>query len=77
MSEARKSTSPPMGELTDKVKIDVTLIPDHVRDSLAAATFEAVTRFLSQPGGREKLDAKVESLRKEGRLLCNKQSPFS
>lgn len=46
-------------ERTDEVKIDVTLIPDHVRDDLAAATLEAVQRFIRRPGGRKYLDSKI------------------
>ena len=49
-------------ERTDEVKIDVTLIPDHVRDDLAAATLELVRNILRQPGGREMLDAKKAEL---------------
>ena len=44
--------------LTDSVKIDFSAIPDHVREDLAAATFECVRSFLQQPGGREFLDAR-------------------
>jgi hypothetical protein len=54
--------------ITDIIEIDTASIPGHVRDSLSAATLEAFTRFLQQPGGRERLDARVEKLRKEGRL---------
>lgn len=40
-------------------KIDTSLIPEHVKEELAAATFESVRRILEQPGGREMLDAKA------------------
>ena len=39
--------------------IDVTLIPDVVRDSIAKATLAAVTEFLEKPGSREFLDAVI------------------
>ena len=47
--------------LTDSIKIDFSAIPDHVREDLAAATFECVRSFLQQPGGREFLEAKKGS----------------
>lgn len=43
---------------TNDIKIDFSSIPDHVREELAAATFECVRSFLQQPGGREFLEAK-------------------
>lgn len=48
-------------ERVDKVELDVNLIPDHVRDELAAATLEFVRNTLRQPGGREMLDARIEA----------------
>ena len=46
------------GRLTDSIIIDFSAIPDHVREDLAAATFECVRSFLQQPEGREFLDAR-------------------
>lgn len=43
----------------DTIKIDVGLIPNYVRDDLAAATLEFMKRILEQPGGREMLDTKM------------------
>lgn len=45
--------------ITDNIKIDLSSIPDHVREDLAAATYEAVRNFLAQPGGKEMLDAEI------------------
>lgn len=45
------------GEEADRIEIDFSLIPDHVRDKLTAATLEAVRKYIRQPGGREKLAA--------------------
>lgn len=42
-----------------ELHIDVSLIPDHTRDVLAAATLEMVRGILKQPGGREMLDAQT------------------
>lgn len=50
---------PPMGELTTKIHINVDEIPDHVRDELAASTLELIRGILRQPGGRERLDARI------------------
>lgn len=55
----------PLGEFeyeivdSDSVRLDVSLIPEHVRDELAAATLEFVRNTLRQPGGREMLDART------------------
>ncbi len=46
-------------EKAHAVKIEVALIPNHVRGDLAAATLAAVQQFLRQPGGREFLDTKI------------------
>ncbi len=43
----------------DTIKIDVGLIPNYVRDDLAAATLEFMKRILERPGGREMLDTKM------------------
>jgi len=47
------------GELTDKIQINLSAIPNHVRDDLAATVFECVKDFLRQPGGKAFLDAKI------------------
>ena len=44
-------------QITDGIHIDVTQIPDYVRDRLAAATLDLIHAILQQPGGREALDA--------------------
>lgn len=46
-------------ELVDSIEIDFSLIPDYVREDLAAATYELVQEILSQPGGREMLNART------------------
>lgn len=38
------------------IKVDLSSIPEHAKEELAAATLDAVLRFLKQPGGREFLD---------------------
>ena len=47
------------GELTDTIKINLSAIPNYVRDDLAATTLECVKDFLRQPGGREMLDSRI------------------
>lgn len=44
---------------TEAVHIDISAIPDHVRDDLAAATLDFIRGILRQPEGRERLDAKI------------------
>jgi len=51
-------TKKPTEKSNDTLTVDFSMIPDHVQDQLAEATMDAVKDFLSQPGGREKLDAK-------------------
>lgn len=48
------------GNLTDSIKIEFELIPEHVRDDLAKATLEAVQKFISQAGGRRYLNQKKQ-----------------
>ena len=59
-----KYEAPPLGELTDSIHINMAEMPDHVRDELAAATLEFIRGILRQPGGREKLAAKIEERKK-------------
>ena len=46
----------------NNVKIDVSLIPEHTKSYLAAATLEFIQRILSQPGVREAIDRKIKEL---------------
>lgn len=55
----RYADPPPMGELTTTIHINVAEIPDHARDDLAAATLDLIRGILRQPGGRERLDARI------------------
>lgn len=41
------------------IHIDITQIPTHARDELAAATLDFMHRILNQPGGREALNARI------------------
>lgn len=55
MTSIRRATE---SESENIVKLDLSSIPDYVREEFAAATLEAVENFLRQPGGREFLDAR-------------------
>lgn len=46
------------GEVVTEIHIDVSAIPDYVRDDLAAATLDLIHEILRQPGGRAALDAR-------------------
>lgn len=60
MAQAQRDTAaPPEGEPTTAIHVNVTDIPNHVRDDLAAATLDLVRGILRQPGGRERMDAKI------------------
>ena len=51
------------GELTDEIKIDTSLIPEHVRMHLAAKTLECFKAFLAVPGNAEWLDEQVATMK--------------
>lgn len=41
--------------------IDPSLIPDHVRNDLAAATLDFVRRMMADPETREKVEARIRA----------------
>lgn len=47
------------------IHIDVSKIPDYIRDDIAAATLQCVKNFLKQPGGRETLHKRIEKKKAE------------
>ena len=55
MPKTRKSPPPAIGELTDTIHIDTSLIPDYVRDNLAAATLDLIHDILDDPAARKRL----------------------
>lgn len=66
MTKRREESRPddyPEEILTDHIKIDVTLIPDYVRDTIAATLLAGIRSFLREPGGREFLEAKKAQYR--------------
>lgn len=44
---------------TPEIKVNLSGVPEHVRDNLAEATLDAVKAFLLKQGGREYLDNKI------------------
>jgi hypothetical protein len=60
MSKCRISLE---GELADEIKIDTSLIPEHVRMHLAAKTLECFKAFLAVPGNAEWLDEQVATMK--------------
>lgn len=50
---------------TNSIEIKLDSIPEHVRTELAAATLEAVTNFIRQPGGRKYLDERIEEKKRK------------
>ncbi|WP_298031536.1 hypothetical protein [uncultured Dysosmobacter sp.] len=59
MENARYISPREEGQEADVICIDTSLIPDSVRDGLAAATLDLIHDILRQPGGREAMDAKI------------------
>lgn len=55
MQETSEITPPAMGELTDTIHIDTSMIPDHVRDRLAAATLDLINGILKDPEASRRL----------------------
>ncbi len=43
------------------LKINYDNIPDHEADDLAAATLDAVKRFIMTPGGKEALETRIKA----------------
>lgn len=66
MRKIRKAASPPIGEITDEIHIDTSLIPDHVRDNLAAATLDFIQGILKDPDASKRLRE-----RQAARLACS------
>ncbi len=62
MMPRREAVSQAEGEPTSGIRIDTQAIPAPVRDTLAAATMDLLNGILSQPGGREMLEAKKVAL---------------
>ena len=50
---------------TDEVWIDVSLIPDHVRNHIGAVLWEEFQRFISVPENKKWLDEQVERQKRE------------
>jgi hypothetical protein len=56
------------GELTTDIKVDTNLIPESVRDDLAATTLDAVREYFQQPGVQEKFEKWQASRKPNNRL---------
>lgn len=66
---------PPMGELTTEIHINMAEMPDHVRDELAAATLDFIRGILRQPGGRERLNARIAARHRVERISPSDKLP--
>ena len=53
------------------VKLDFDLMPEFVKQELAASAFNAFQRFMTRPDARAILDNERELLRQEGSTLLN------
>lgn len=52
------------GELTDTIKVDISSIPDYVREDLVATILNDIREFIRKPGGKEILAAKIAAIKK-------------
>lgn len=48
-----------------EVRIDTTLVPDHVRDDLAAVALNGVREYFRQPGVQEKYEQWLKQRREK------------
>ena len=55
MPKTGQIAAPAIGEITDTIHIDTSLIPDYVRDNLAAATLDLIHGILNNPAARKRL----------------------
>lgn len=46
-------------EITSEINVDVSTIPDFMRDELADTVLQGFRSFMKQPGSRELLDARI------------------
>lgn len=46
---------------SEEFRIDTSLIPDHVRNDLAAATLDFVRRMMADSEAREKVEARIRA----------------
>lgn len=53
-----------IGQAATAATLDVSQIPDPVKDELAAATLEFIKGVLRQPGGREMLHKRIAEKQK-------------
>lgn len=59
MSKIRKAHPSAIGELTETIHINTSLIPDHVRDRLAAATLDLIKEILKDPDASKRLHERL------------------
>lgn len=46
-----------------EIRLNLSEIPEHVKEDLARASLEMVRNILAQPGGREMLDREKERIK--------------
>lgn len=68
MTPRRETEAPAECEQSVVIHIDTQAIPAQARDALAAATMDLLNGILSQPGGRERLEAKKAELAAQRRM---------
>ena len=66
----KEYVEPSLGEPNTAVHINVAEIPDHVRDSLAAATLDLIRDILRNPDSRAILEARIKA-KKDAALQNN------
>ena len=68
----KEYVEPSLGKPNTAVHINVNEIPDYVRDELAVATLKFIRNILRQPGGRERLNAKIAAMEADQDLSSDK-----
>lgn len=59
----RQENRPPDKAPEERIRIDTSLIPDYVKEHIAAMVIRSVRAFMAQPGGREFLERVIEERR--------------
>jgi len=65
MSSKRSRQGPPEGEITTEIHVDLSAIPDYVREAIGRAVLEDFREFMKQPGSEEMLEARISAKNKK------------
>ena len=73
MSDVRQSVTILETELVESIRIDVSAIPDHIRDALVAPLPALVEAYFKQPGVEERYQAWLKEENERERIQKRKE----